>query len=69
MTKPYFDGLDSFAEGTQECGSHRGCLYNQADRCIYNNAPIKSEESRGCYEDNRFAELESEADYLYGLAG
>lgn len=68
MDKPYFEGLDSFAEGTYGCDSHRGCLYNQDKRCIFNIAPIKQEVSRGCYEENRMADLDSEADYLYGLS-
>lgn len=62
--KAYFTGLDPFSKGTYDCDSHRGCLYNQDDRCVFNIAPIKQETSRGCYEENRRADADAEADYM-----
>lgn len=59
---PYFKGLDENADGTFGCDGYPGCLYLQNGRCIYNIAPIRQDISRGCYEDNRMADIEAAND-------
>lgn len=45
---------------------NEGCLYNDDGYCDYDNAKIKCEYSRGCYEDMRRCEIDMELDYLDG---
>lgn len=63
--KPYFEGLDSYSEGTFDC-DREGCFYHQYGRCIYNIAPIKIRTSRGCYEELMQDYYDCMADYEMG---
>ena len=66
--EPYFNGLNSFAEGTFPCERREGksCLYSQDGRCIYNIAPIQVQSSRACYEELKQDYYECLADYEEG---